>query len=215
MDMNRTVGQCLETYRTDLGLDQTQAACECNFEVSPQNIGRIERGLVKNPGFLTIMTLLKAYKKSFNDLETDMGLEVTPASSAATLVTWSITIPVIELEDVSRYVGGDDTVEFIDEITVKEKPRSRVFAIKIENEFMQSASGTSYTRGSVITFDPAKPFKNNKDMLVETPGGIIFRRVAKEASIFYLSTLNGSHPVMEIKEPLTTFGSVIESRLIS
>lgn len=213
--MIRTVGQCLETYRTSLGLDKSQAACECNFDVSSQNIGRIEQGLVKNPGVLTIMTLLKAYKKSMCDLERDMGLSVSAAPLPGTIIEWNVTIPVIALSDVPSYIDGNNEVNVIDEITIKEKPRSRVFAIKLENEFMQSASGASYTKGSFITFDPSKKFKNNKDMLIQTPGGIVFRRVSEEAGCFYLSALNGSHPTTEVKEPLVTFGRVIESRLIS
>lgn len=212
MDMNRTLGQCLEFYRTELKLDQTQAACEMSFNVSPQNIGRIERGLVKNPGWHTIHAILKAYNKSNADLENDMSAAVIPITAKTNTIEEVAKIPVINFQDVSVYVEGKTDVEVISFITLNNKPRSKMFAIKMTNNFMDS-TGISYPKNSIVIFDTDKRFKNNKDALIKKDENVLFRRVNKEGNSYYLTPLNSTYPTNEIKEPIQILAYAVETRL--
>ena len=209
--MNRTLGQCLEFYREELKLDQTQAACEMNFDVSPQNIGRIERGLVKNPGWHTISAMLKAYNKSQGDLEKDMNASVMPITAKTTGIEEKSIIPVLNFEDVAAYIEGKREVDTLSFITLNNKPRSKMFATKMKNDFMDS-KGISYPKNSIVIFDTDKRFKNNKDALVKKDDEVLFRRVSKEANSYFLTTLNTIYPTNEIKEPITILAYAVEVR---
>lgn len=211
--MKKTIGQCLEKYREELGLELKQAIALTNFEVSGPNLGRIERGQVANPGCLTVEKILKAYDKTFIDLFNDMEGSVDEKQiNAVPLYERKGEVPLVNWEDITKYLAGE-SVEITKYITADITLNKGVFATTITNDLMDAPSGFSYPQGSIVIFDPTRTFKNNKDILLIKDGNLKFYRVSKTGDIHYLKALNPSFQSEQQEGELTTLAIAIECRM--
>ena len=213
MLMNKTLGQCLEFYRTELGWDQTQASGETGFVISQQQIGKLEKDAIKNPGIFTVNTLLAAYDVTPNELLKDMkeGVELVVKEQPALFVS-SPSIPVINIKDVKDYLSGH-AVSPIEQIPYTENPSKKIYAVRLSNELMKSNIGNSYPEKSIVIFDGTKPYKDNKDMMIEIDGDILFRRVFKDGSTYFVRTINPELPNANSSKEIAFFGRAIECRI--
>jgi SOS-response transcriptional repressor LexA len=212
--MNKTLGQCLEFYRTELGWDQTQASGETGFVVSQQQIGKVERDAIKNPGIFTVLPLLKAYNVDPNKLTEDMGQGVKFAVKEPTLLYKSkATIPLINIKDVKSFLDGED-VTVIESLPYGENPSKKIYAIKLSNELMRTNVGVSYPEDSIVIFDATKKYKDHKDMVVEIDGDVLFRRVFKDGSTYFVKTINPELPNSISSKEIALLGRAIECRTI-
>jgi transcriptional regulator with XRE-family HTH domain len=211
--MNKTIGQCLEFYRTELGWDQTQASGETGFVISQQQIGKLEKDAIKNPGIFTVTALLNVYNKTPNDLQKDMaeGVELAVKEQTA-LFTVSATIPLINIKDVKNYLSGQ-AVTAIKHIPFSENPSKKIYAVLLANELMKTNSGVSYPEKSIVIFDATKPYKIHKDMMIEMDGDILFRRVFKDGSTYFVKTINPDLPNANSSKEISFFGRAIECRI--
>lgn len=210
--MQKTIGQCLEFYRNELNWDQTAAAGATGFEVSQQQIGKIERGITKSPGYLIITMLLEAYGKTTTDLEKDRSDGVQLVKDQTNFFTSDSLIPVISAQDIIDFLAGVD-VDVIDHIAVKDSSNKKMYAIKMANELMMSSEGVTYPQSSIVVFDGAKAYKEHKDMMVSTEEGILFRRVFMDGKTYYLKTLNPNHPNSGSTSTIKSLGRAIECRI--
>ncbi|MGK0269471.1 MAG: transcriptional regulator with XRE-family HTH domain [Cocleimonas sp.] len=214
MPMNKTLGQCLEFYRTELGWDQTQASGETGFVISQQQIGKLEKDAIKNPGIFTVNPLLDVYNKTPNDLKKDMSEDVELAIKEQTaLFTAGSTIPLINIKDVKDYLSGV-AVTAIAHIPFSENPSKKIYAVKLANELMKTNSGMSYPEKSIVIFDATKAYKIHKDMMIEIEGDILFRRVFKDGSTYFVKTINPDIPNANSSKDILFFGRAIECRII-
>lgn len=60
------IGKTLRNKRRQLGMSQMRLAFYA--EVSPEYIGKIERGIIKNVGFQTLLRILEVLKLPLSDL---------------------------------------------------------------------------------------------------------------------------------------------------
>jgi len=213
--MNKTLGQCLEFYRTELGWSQTQASGETDFVISQQQIGKLEKDDIKNPGIFTINTLLDAYNKEPNDLKKDMaeGVEVA-VKEQAPLFSVSSTIPLLHSKDIKCYLTGEP-VTAIDHIPYTENPSKKIYAVKLANELMRANTGNSYPEKSIVIFDATKVFKDHRDMMIEVDGDILFRRVFKDGSTYFVKTTNPEFPNSSSCKDISYLGRAVECRIIT
>lgn len=212
MHMQKTLGQCLEFYRLELKWDQTAAAGATGFEVSQQQIGKIERGITKSPGYPIVSILLKAYGKNHSDLEKDQSDSVKLVKEQSSFFTSNSLIPVINTKDIMAFLDGED-VNFLDHVAVKDSSNPKMYAIKMANELMMSSEGVTYPQSSIVVFDGAKAYKDHKDTMVSTEEGILFRRVFMDGNTYYLKTLNPNHPNSGSTTSLKSLGRAIECRI--
>lgn len=212
--MNKTLGQCLEFYRTELGWDQSQASGETGFVISQQQIGKVERDAIKNPGHFTVNALLDAYNIEPNDLKRDMseGVELA-VKEQAPLFAVGATIPLLNIKDVKSYLSGQ-AVTAIEHIPFSENPSKKIYAVKLSNELMKANSGISYPEKSIVIFDATKAYKIHKDMMIEIDGDILFRRVFKDGSTYFVKTINPDLPNSNSSKEVSFFGRAVECRII-
>ena len=211
--MNKSLGQCLEMYRLRLGWDKNQASGETGFVISQQQISKFERGSIKNPGILSLIPLLAAYGKSLNDLEKDMADKVTPYHQEMTIYEGNTTIPLITIRNVTDYLNGKNVTP-IDHLPIKNQKTRKLFALKMDNDFMASNTGSGYPKNSLVIFDAAKTFAQGKDMLISNPDGLIFRDVFKEGSSYYFKKLNTGYPTINNSDQFKMIARAIECRII-
>lgn len=212
--MNKTLGQCLEFYRTELGWDQTQASGETGFTISQQQIGKVERDAIKNPGHFTVRALLKAYNVESNTLDRDMDEGVELAVKEQTpLFAVSHSIPLLNIKDVQSYLNGQP-INAIEQIPFRENPGKKIYAVKLTNELMRTNIGVSYPEDSIVIFDAAKAYKDNKDMMVEIDGDVLFRRVFKDGSTYFAKTINPELPNSNSSKDIALLGRAVECRII-
>ena len=214
MLMNKTLGQCLEFYRTELGWDQSQASGETGFVISQQQIGKLEKDKIKNPGVLTIHALLDAYNKEPNDLKADMSEGVELAVKEQTpLFAVSSSVPLLNIKDVKPYLNGQ-SVAAIEQIPFTDNPSKKIYAIKLTNELMRTNVGIGYPEGSVVIFDATKKYKDHKDMMIEIDGDILFRRVFKDGSTYFVKTINPELPNANSSKEIALLGRAVECRIL-
>lgn len=211
--MKRTLGQCLEQYRTDLGWDQTQASGETGFLVSQQQIGKIESGKIKSPGYLHVTMLLKAYRKRPGDLEKDMDGEVTTSSAVTVTETIENNIPLIDIQQVPLFIKGE-TVDILGTVPVTTSKSKKVFALKMTNDLMDATTGITYPKNAIVIFDATKPYVDHKDMLIVHNEQVLFRRIFNDAGTFYIKPLNTNYQSVQSDKPVLALARSVECRMI-
>mgnify|MGYP003386351301 CR=1 FL=1 len=212
MRMNKSIGECLYQYRTDLGWELKQAAVETMLKVSNTQIGRIERGDVKSPGFIAVCHLLEAYSKTLEDLEKDMSGNSQVVKLTSPSKKTSKSIPLIIFDEIENFLNGRN-FKSAGKVAVGEDQSSKLFAVKMTNDLMKGDGKRTYPKNSIVIFEPTKTFKTNNDILAAYNNTNKFFRIKKEDSEFFALTLNNDYPNEKLTESPNTFARAIECRI--
>ncbi|HEM8291497.1 LexA family protein [Providencia rettgeri] len=202
----------IQLARQALGLTQGDLADKVG--VVRRQIAAYEAGDSK-PRVNVLNNLAAALGTSPNWLASGEGTSPN-IGNIRTTVTLPL-IPVITSVQAELLFMDDDSENIIgyDYIAAPQNASSDSFAIAIESESMQSATGISFTTGSVVIFDPMIEATNGDFVLCRLSDykSAIFKQYIIDQGNEYLLSLNDSYPAIRITNDCFIIGVAVESRL--
>lgn len=110
---------------------------------------------------------------------------------------WSLQ-PNPETKNYAHYLVTNSTVS------------PQAFALRVEGDSMEAASGVSFCSGSIIVIDPELPAKNGAYVLAKQNmnSPVVFKQLIIDGNRRFLKPLNPRYPITEITPHAITCGVV-------
>jgi transcriptional regulator with XRE-family HTH domain len=178
--------------------------------LSRGRIAQLETNPVAEVKGDSLVSLAKAFGitteqlMSNRDPEKLVGIKLQPITRKAPVMRWDSLPDILNgnlILESSRWVGcphdmGDES-----------------FALEVENDVMTSASGRSYTQGSLIFVDREREAKSGDRVVVINQVTLqsVFREYVVDGGVGYLKALNTSYPIIEMTNNHTVIGVIVGS----
>jgi len=115
-------------------------------------------------------------------------------------------IPLLKKQEVvnwvlypaKRQIGNEDHEYFYTSVQVS----NAAYAYQIQADSMESLSGISFPKGTIVIADPAVPMRDNSFVLVRLDRELepMLRQVVHMKATVYLQALNSRYPLIEYRE---------------
>jgi SOS-response transcriptional repressor LexA len=189
-------------------------AVESETGILAANQSKIELGNNKNPGFNTIAKLAEYYQLDLNEI-----YKATKNKTSDALIFSNTEmprkIPVLEADEVERYLNGDRAV-ITKETHINTSPEvcsSKSYCMVVKDDTMTSYTGSidSFPMGSVLVVDPDIPIKNGAFAIVRLKDdqSVVFRQVVVIGDKTYFKCINTQYQILTTTQDFDVFGVLI------
>lgn len=171
---------------------------------------------IKNIGDKIAAEVEAAFNKPYGWLDRE-HFEIREAGSYYSAVANTASlhpqlVPVIAWDLVPQWpdIPEEKAKELKHYVPVLLRLSNQAFALKVQGDSMESATGTSFPEGSIIVVDPNHPVTNRSFVIVRLIGEkeVIFKQVIMEGNKRYLKPLNTRYPIIEVETPFSFCGVV-------
>ena len=133
-----------------------------------------------------------------------VGIKLQPITRKAPIMRWE------ELADILK---GDFLLQSSIWVGCPHDMSDDSFALEVENDVMTSASGRSYSQGSLIFVDREREAKSGDRVVVINQVTLqsVFREYVVDGGVGYLKALNTAYPIIEMTNDHTVIGVIVGS----
>lgn len=199
--------------RENKGLSQDDLADL--IEVSQQTIGKIEKGIIKNPR--NIKKIASALDVSIDWLLT--GGNSQPHSIGVYSETKPVRdfvsmIPVLSITLAARWnqlTMEEKTKMSVSLIPIKGAANAGCITIRLDSESMFNPATVSFEKGCYVTYNPEKKAANGDFVVVSVgdPEDLIVRQLIMEGGVKMLKPLNPQFPCINMPDTCLIHGVVV------